>query len=432
MHTHRTRNLRIAAAALLVLAARLPVAHAEDVLDREVRFHIAPASLATALIELSAASNVQIAVADADVAQLQSGAVEGSYSVRAALGILLRGTGLEFSRVGAATVAIRKAPAGPAIGAVARTGAPAAAAGITSALALPTDSGAALAAPAELPDVTVTTPRPPTEQELAGDSLAQFIVHHATVHYVNTGVVGNLAHWRGGRPQTICPLTVGLEPGYNAFVTARVRAVADSVGAPTQPDLSCKDNVRIIFTPEPEKVMADVSKWASVYFGPRYPSMRRLMMFNPGHAVQGWYITTGGAGRVLNADANLLLGLEVLPLWPVVIPSGLNTGGRQMTGIVSVILVVDTTKAGEYAIGTMADYLAVLALSVVQSPDHCDPLPSILDLGAPDCGTRDRPTGVTAGDLAFLRALYYRNTGLGSSLSRSEIQTHMLRQFGPR
>jgi hypothetical protein len=45
------------------------------------------------------------------------------------------------------------------------------------------------------------------------------------------------------------------------------------------------------------------------------------------------------------------------------------------------------------------------------------------------CGTREKPTAMTAGDLAFLKALYYRNTGLGSSLSRSEIQDNMNRQF---
>jgi hypothetical protein len=39
------------------------------------------------------------------------------------------------------------------------------------------------------------------------------------------------------------------------------------------------------------------------------------------------------------------------------------------------------------------------------------------------------PAAMTAGDLAFLKALYYKNTGLGPSLSRSEIESNMLRQF---
>jgi hypothetical protein len=83
----------------------------------------------------------------------------------------------------------------------------------------------------EIGDVTVAAPTPPTDAELAGNSLDEFILHHATTHYANTPTTGNLARWRGGL-QSICPQTVGPTPGYAAFVTARVRALATYVGAP--------------------------------------------------------------------------------------------------------------------------------------------------------------------------------------------------------
>ena len=85
-----------------------------------------------------------------------------------------------------------------------------------------------------------------------------------------------------------------------------------------------------------------------------------------------------------------------------------------------------------YAIGAIGDYVAMLTLSVAQSPDYCDALPSILDLMSSSCGTREMPAVITAGDLAFLKALYYKNTGLGPSLSRAEIQDNMMRQFNRR
>ncbi len=66
---------------------------------------------------------------------------------------------------------------------------------------------------------------------------------------------------------------------------------------------------------------------------------------------------------------------------------------------------------------------------LVQMPDHCDPLPSIPDLTAPSCGTRKGLTAITAGDLAFLKALYYENTGLGPTLSRDDMESSMLQQF---
>ena len=195
----------------------------------------------------------------------------------------------------------------------------------------------------------------------------------------NTDATGGLARWRGGK-QSICPLTIGLTPQQTAFVTARLRALAEYVGAPLHSNPRCHDNVRILFTNNPEKEMDGVVKWAMVYFRNRYlGGGKYLIAFRSDHEIQGWYMTTNG-GRGLS-------------------------------------------------IGAIADYLAMLSLTVAQSPDHCDPLPSILDLMSSKCGKRESPTTVTAGDLAFLKALYYKNAGSGRSLTRSQVQDNMRRQF---
>jgi hypothetical protein len=422
----KSGNRWIVFAAFVATLACLSTARADELLDRAVSFHIAAAPLANALVDFSTQSGLQVAAADADVAHLNSNGLTGTFPIRMALGMLLRGTGLEFTRVGAETIAVRAASAGPGIGAASLAGR-SGAARMPAANSAPPDANVNASALSQVPDVTVVAPRAPTEQELAGDSLHQFIVHHATVHYVNTGARGNLAHWRGGRGESICPLTLGLDPGYNAFVTARLRAVAVNVGAPVQSDLHCKDNVRIVFTTDPQAVMNDVVQWASGYFVRRYAEMRHLIAFTGDHAIQGWYITARGGGRVLNSDIGLLR-LDLQPLWPQITPNWLVDDG-DMSGIGVVILVVDRTKVAGYTIGTIADYISMLTLSVVQSPDHCDPLPSILDVMAPSCGTREKPTAITAGDLAFLKALYYRSTGLGSSLTRNEIHDNMTRQF---
>jgi len=81
------------------------------------------------------------------------------------------------------------------------------------------------------------------------------------------------------------------------------------------------------------------------------------------------------------------------------------------------------------AIGSIADYAALVSLSVIEDPNHCDPLPSILDIQSAACASRDKPVAITAGDLAFLKALYYMNTGLGGTLSRDDIQLNMMKQF---
>ena len=290
-----------------------------------------------------------------------------------------------------------------------------------------------------IPDVSVTEPAPLTAQDLTSGSLYQFIVHHATTHFVNYGTTGNLARWRGGL-QSICPVTLGLDPGYNAFVTARIRAVAAYVGAPVQSDPHCESNVRIMFTNTPQQSMDEITKWATSYFLLRYRGGgKRLIDYKADHAIQGWYMTTNGGAVVLNTDVSLV-GLNLWPLWPAVTENyqAINSTGTRLgggsgsgIGIGTVILIVDGTKVVGDSIGTIADYLAMLTLSVAQSPDHCDALPSILDLMASSCGTRAKPTGITAGDLAFLKALYHLNTGLGPSLSRDDIEANMTRQFNP-
>jgi hypothetical protein len=284
-------------------------------------------------------------------------------------------------------------------------------------------------------EVAVTPPPAPTAQELAADSVARFIVHHASVHYVNISTAGNLARWRGGK-QSICPLTTGLSPAYNAFVTARLRALAEYVGAPVDSDPQCKPNVQMLFTSRPQEKMDDVRKWATVYFRNRYSGgMRDLIAFRSGQPIQGWYMTTRGGAIVLNTDVSLV-GLDVWPIWPQITQNydagsgaGTRVGGGRGSGMGIVILIIDTTKVAGATIGTISDYLAMLTLTRVQTPDQCDPLPSILDLMSSGCGARDKPTAMTAGDLAFLKALYYRNDGLGASLSRAAIEDNMMRQF---
>ena len=278
----------------------------------------------------------------------------------------------------------------------------------------------------ELPEIAVTAAGLPTAEELAGSSLSQFIDHHATTHDFNNPVSRNLGRWRGGM-QSICPATTGLSANYNAFVTSRLRTVAEYVGAPVQSDPKCLDNVSVVFTDKPEQAMEGIVTWAKRYFlrNNRFESIKRLIAYTNDHAIQGWYFTTVGGARALTTEI-ALLPVNLLPIWPQIVPR--NYGG-DTNGIGATVLIVDVRRIAGTPIRAIADYLAVLSLSVIQSPDHCDPLPSILDLLSSSCGAREKPTAITAGDLAFLKALYYKDTGLGPSPSRAGIQGNMMRQF---
>jgi hypothetical protein len=283
----------------------------------------------------------------------------------------------------------------------------------------------------QAPDVSIVAPPSPSGDQIASDSLFQFVLHHASTHYSSSvgAVGGGLLRWRGGRAETICPSTVGLDQAYEDFVSARVRAVAAYVGAPLDPSGSCKPNVQILFTTEPRRAMQSVLDWGARSLGVKFPhQMEKELEISDGHAVQGWYLTVGGGSSVLNRDASLVGGVQLESLWPRVIPTSSHPIDSARS-IMSVILVVDTKRIEGAEIGSIADYLAMAALTVIRSPDHCDPLPSILDAMSASCGARPKPAALTAGDLAFLKALYYHNTGLGLTLSRDEMVLNMTRQF---
>jgi hypothetical protein len=65
--------------------------------------------------------------------------------------------------------------------------------------------------------------------------------------------VHGLARW----DQQICPGTVGLTKGFDAFVSKRIKEIATRVGAPG--DGTCKQtNLLVVFTTQPDKLMADI------------------------------------------------------------------------------------------------------------------------------------------------------------------------------
>jgi hypothetical protein len=277
-----------------------------------------------------------------------------------------------------------------------------------------------------LPDVTVIAPRPPTPQELAGEAVHDFVHVHAKPA-VGTG---QLPRWRIG----ICPLTRGLSPAFNDFVSARILAVAASVGAPNQDVRKCsRRNVYILFTTEPKKLLEELEKEDSKLLGFHYPHQTQDVETIT-HPIQGWYVTSsrGARGGEVLDEASPLLPLEVGIMNQGKLPPGLpgsRLSSSVSSGIVNVTIVTDINKVVGHEIGPISDFVAMLALTQAFASEQCGTLPSIMDLMAPNCGQREKPTGITAGDLAFLRALYQTDPEAVLSLERSTILDNMMRQF---
>ena len=228
--------------------------------------------------------------------------------------------------------------------------------------------------------------------------------------------------------EPLCPRVKGLNDTMDNFVTARIRAVAAAVGAPHDESPNCKANVVIFFTFVPQKLVYDILRIDSRLLGFHYPSeTKKYTVFN--HAIQGWYVT---ATRNSN-------GLEAIDdpqgfgTYAEVDLGGGSLGSRLRTRISALIIyatiIADIDKLKGMTIGSISDYLAVLTLTGARLSDDCSQLPSIMDLMASGCADDKRPNQITAGDLAYMRALYSVLPDTPVALERSSIEDQMFREF---
>jgi hypothetical protein len=272
---------------------------------------------------------------------------------------------------------------------------------------------AAATAP-EPPEVTVVAPRPVTLEQIAGNSVPTFVRAHGNPSFRT----GQLSRWETG----ICASTTGLSQGFNDFVTARVQTVAAAIYKQPAMTTPCKPNVLVIFTSAPQQLMDNVAAKQPQLLGFHFVSeLPKLKTVN--RPVQAWYVTASKSGADVAVD----------DIWTGA-PIGPKLGSRIYTqvrsSIVFALVVVDTGKVTGYPIGAISDLVAVLALSKPRNLDGCGQLPSIFDLMAPACKT-EKVDSITAGDVAYLRALYKIFPEQSLGLQQSAIANIMMEEFKP-
>ena len=77
----------------------------------------------------------------------------------------------------------------------------------------------------------------------------------AALNFVDTHAKLEHSGQYGRWVDAICPMTVGLPPALDDFVSQRIDGLADLVNAPIDKRAGCRPNVEIVFTNEPQKAM---------------------------------------------------------------------------------------------------------------------------------------------------------------------------------
>jgi hypothetical protein len=194
-----------------------------------------------------------------------------------------------------------------------------------------------------------------------------------------TFLIGKIARWEEG----ICPLTVGLRPQAVKFVIKRVRETAARVGAPVNSNASCTPNLQILFSSHPQILLNNIREKYPQFLGYYDNSAQLKERATVTRPIQAWYMTA-------TKDHHGIPVIDGKPVGPGVqmqddfskqqlfFPNAkvmASTGTRLDDGLRSVFyrvtIVIDPDKLVDYEIGSLADYIAMLALTQLSGLDTC-------------------------------------------------------------
>lgn len=135
------------------------------------------------------------------------------------------------------------------------------------------------------------------------------------------------------------------------------------------------------------------------------------------HALQSWYVT-----QTVDSQGGVFIDDKLKPPGdltftgggnPVTFPnahveywSGSHLGDERRSELIHVLVVADLAKVNGVRLSAVEDEVAMLSLAQTAAFDVCQPMPSITNLTAPGCDARLKPDRISAGDLAYLHALY--------------------------
>jgi len=233
----------------------------------------------------------------------------------------------------------------------------------------------------------------------------------------------SLARWNG----PICPLAVGLPPKEGEFVHARVAEIAAAAGARLAPP-PCRANLVVIVSAEPAAVLKAWYARDRRIFGDAAQKRIDELLGTP-RTVRVWYNANSESASAL-PSATGVRGL-VMTGSPRLAVDGTAEDSRMVFNAVrafaSVIVAVDSSRTKGINVNQLADYAAMVGLAEIQLDADVGASPTVLRLFS--TSDEAKPTGLSAWDTAFLKALYH--TSQKTNVQRSAITQSMVRDIAP-
>ncbi len=205
----------------------------------------------------------------------------------------------------------------------------------------------------------------------------------------------------------LCLSIAGLDDGRRDFFAGEIATVAERLNLDVA-QRHCDPSVHIIFTAEPELLLARLARDRPAFFGVIPQAEQRP--FRASRAPVRWL----SFGQLRGPQGQLPIGFAAPPSRgeperPVpgfrTTPSRLETGSR--IDLQAMIVIVDTTRLAGISYRSLADYLSMVVLGNVR-PDHgAIALPSILNLMDASGGSAGAATTeLSQWDLSYLDGMY--------------------------
>lgn len=229
----------------------------------------------------------------------------------------------------------------------------------------------------------------------------------------------------------VCPGVVGLPEGQNELVEARMRKVAETVGAPVDAP-GCVPDVIVIVARDKKAAIEDLRRRRPWLLGDIATADIRLLEGLPGPAA-GWQVVGktqsdgmplnrvrfGGATDMAATDALLAKSFSVVGrLQQPTVPQFLVS-----------VVVVEARALDGVSTMQLADYATMRALAPISWRTSSTPSRSILSLFDPARAPAEQPASVTWWDVAMLKSLYGTSNSVPADIQRSAIAAAMKREI---
>ena len=208
---------------------------------------------------------------------------------------------------------------------------------------------------------------------------------------------GQFTRWKA----PICPHVVGLTKANAYVVERRIREVAELAGVPLNRSDPCIPNIEIFVSPQPQ-VTLDAVKEKDFMLVAATPYAATMTLHYPVQAFYYGYYRDYIGKLWLDMDWEFYLDE---PPHVAAKDTRLSTGIKAQMGMATII--VDANTITGLTLGSLGDYLALMALAQTPATGRCQPAPSIANLFLTDCEADLHTTSLSHADLAMLTALYH-------------------------